>query len=118
MIGTPAGEGHALPVAMVSDMFRGAGFDVVELGTDLPTESFVEATLKAVPVTAIAVSVTNPAVLDRVPELTGALHAAVDAPVVLGGFAVDDEQHAHRLGADAYAADGPAAVSFATDLIG
>ncbi len=117
VIGTPAGEGHALPVAMVSDMFRGAGFEVIELGTDLPITDFVDAAVKAAPLTAVAVSVTNSAVLDGVSELTGALHAAVDAPVVIGGHAIRDQQHALQLGADSYAADGPAALSFATGLL-
>ena len=118
MIGTPPGEGHALPVAMVSDMLRGAGFEVVDLGTDLPVEEFVEAVKAAAPLTAIAVSVTNSASLGPAQRLVGELHKAVEAPVVLGGAAVDGKQHADKLGADAYADDGPGAVAYARGLIG
>ena len=116
VIGTPAGEGHALPVAMVSDMLRGAGFEVIDLGVDLPTDAFVEAATAASPLTAIAVSVTNPAIVDSVADLSAALKAELDVPIVVGGYAVEDEDHARRLGADAYAADGPAAVEFASSL--
>ena len=36
VIGTPPGEQHALPVAMVADVLRAARFDVVELGCYVP----------------------------------------------------------------------------------
>jgi 5-methyltetrahydrofolate--homocysteine methyltransferase len=118
VIGTPPGEAHALPVSMVADMFRGAGFDVVDLGADLPIESFVAAAVGGGPVTAIAVSVTTTTVLPMAQRLIGSLRAATDTPIVVGGSAILDEDQAAGLGADAFAADGPAAVEFALSLVG
>ncbi len=117
IIGTPPGEGHSIPVAMVADIFRGAGFSVVELGSDLPAESFVEAATAADGVTAIAVSVTNSAALDGIEALLAMLHDALDVPIVVGGRAIVDADHARALGADAYAANGSAAVEFVESLL-
>jgi MerR family transcriptional regulator, light-induced transcriptional regulator len=40
---TPPGERHGFGVAMISDIIRGRGFEVLELGPDLPLESLVRA---------------------------------------------------------------------------
>ena len=55
VLGTPPGERHSLAVSMVADLLKGAGFSVVDLGSDLPIECFVAALSKETPVTAIAV---------------------------------------------------------------
>jgi methanogenic corrinoid protein MtbC1 len=117
VIGTPAGEAHALPVAMVADMLRGAGFEVIDLGHDLPADSFAQAVVDAGPVTAVAVSITNPDALSEAKKLIASLRSAASTPIVVGGFAVDGDDHARRLGADAYAADGPAAVALAESFV-
>lgn len=43
VLGAVAGEEHALPGAILADLIRGAGFDVVDLGPNTPTDSFVDA---------------------------------------------------------------------------
>jgi excisionase family DNA binding protein len=118
VIGTPPGEAHGLPAAMVADMLRGAGFEVVDLGHDLPVEAFVEAVVGAAPVTAIAISIITSGALPVAERLIGALRDATDTPIVVGGGADSGPEHAARLGADAYAADGPAAVGYALALTG
>jgi excisionase family DNA binding protein len=116
VIGTPPGEAHGLPAAMVADMLRGAGFDVVDLGHDLPVEAFVEAVVAAAPVTAIAISIIASDALPVAERLIVALRDATDTPIVVGGGAVSGPEGAVRLGADAFAADGPAAVAYALAL--
>ena len=118
VIGTPPGEAHGLPAAMVADMLRGAGFDVVDLGHDLPVEAFVEAAVSAAPVTAIAISIMTSEALPVAERLIGALRDAADTPIVVGGGAVAGPEHAAGIGADAYAEDGPAAVGYALALTG
>ena len=118
VVGTPPGERHALPVAMVADLMRGSGFEVIDLGADLPVESFVEAVVDASPVTAVAVSVTNPASTAEAARLIAALRGATDVPIVIGGGAVTGEEQARRLGADAWAPDAPAAIAFVLDAKG
>jgi excisionase family DNA binding protein len=117
LLGAPPGERHALPVAMVADLLRGAGFEVTDLGVDIPVESFVEAASAENGLTAVAVSVTTPDVLGAAAALISALRVATAAPVVVGGGAIRDEDHARSLGADAWAGDAQAAIDFVTGLV-
>lgn len=117
VLGTPPGERHSLAVSMVADLLKGAGFGVIDLGSDLPIECFVAALSSEVPVTAIAVSVTNPATAASAADLIAAMREVSDVPVVIGGGGITDSVHAAALGADAWAEDGLAAVAFIESLI-
>jgi excisionase family DNA binding protein len=118
VMGTPPGERHSLAVSMVADLIRGAGFEVVDLGADLPVESFVEAVVDAAPVTAVAVSVTNPGSTADAARLVTAIRDATDVPIVIGGGAVEGDGQARRLGADAWAPDAAAAIAFVLEAAG
>ena len=59
VVGTPPGEFHGLPVAMLSDLLRSGGWEVMDLGCNLPSESFVRAAQGADRLTALGVSVTT-----------------------------------------------------------
>ncbi len=109
VIGTPPGERHSLSVAVVADLMRGAGWEVVELGVDLPIDEFVLAVEKSVPVSVIAVSVGSSENLSAARDLITALKDSVVGPVVIGGSAIDATVSA-SLGADGWASDGRAAV--------
>jgi excisionase family DNA binding protein len=110
VVGSVAGDHHALPTAILGDLLRGARFEVVDLGADTPTESFVEAATGADRLVAVALSVTAPAALGAVPPAVEAVRAALpDVPVLVGGGAVADADAATALGSDAWAA-GPADV--------
>lgn len=114
LVGTPPGERHALPATMVADMLRGAGFEVIDLGSDLPVADFAAAVSAALPVVAVGVSVTSPEALESVPDLLAAIReAGAGGAIVVGGGAVRDARHARDLGADGYAGDGRGAVEFA-----
>jgi len=109
VLGTPPGERHGLGVAIVADLLRGAGWEVIELGADIPIDEFVSAVSKAAPVAAVAISLSNTVVLDVATELIHAIKDAALVPVVVGGPAVTAET-AHDLGADGWASDGLTAV--------
>jgi len=115
VLGTPPGERHALAVAILANMLRTAGFEVVDLGADTPVDSFVEAALEMSPLV-VGVSVTIPAVLDAAAGVVTAVHDETGIPVLLGGPAIRDESHARQLGADGYASDGAAAVAWVSRL--
>ena len=117
VIGTPPGEHHALAVSMAADVIRGAGFDVIDLGADLPVEAFVEAVVAASPLMAVAVSVTGSGSLREAERLIAAVRDATDTPILIGGKAITGEEHAHRLGADAFAESGSAAADFVRSLL-
>ncbi len=99
LIGAVAGEHHAIPVALVADQLRGAGFSVIELGADTPASSFVSAT-KLAAAFCVLLSVTGPGHDDTVRETVRALRAETDAFVLVGGAAVPDETYALGLGSD------------------
>ncbi len=118
VIGTPAGELHALPTAMVADLLRGAGFAVLDLGSDLPPESFVVAAQDATRLVAAAVSVTSPGSLRPAKKLIALLHESLDdVPVLVGGNAVTSPEQAQSLGADGWAADAAGAVAAVESLL-
>ncbi|MEY4174665.1 MAG: hypothetical protein RI900_1830 [Actinomycetota bacterium] len=104
LIGTPPGERHSLPVAMLGDLLRGEGWEVSDLGADMPIDSFVRTAQGMPDLAAVGVSVTMPESLPAAAELLEALAAAVPgAYLVVGGAAVTDLEHALALGAEGWA---------------
>jgi excisionase family DNA binding protein len=113
VVAAPSGETHALPGAMLSDLLRGAGFEVVDLGADAPPTSIVEAAEHATRLVAVFIGVTSTGHDESVRAAVVALRAAgVQAPVLVGGAAIAHEDHAKDLGADAWTgSDGAAALA-------
>ena len=112
LLGAPAGERHGLPVAMLADIVRWAGFTAVDLGADVPTGSFVRAAMESGPLVAAVVTVTTSHNEACVRELVSCLHAAVPGlRVLVGGGAVSDESASVSLGGDGWAPDAPGAVA-------
>ena len=111
IVGAPAGELHALPCAIVSDLLRAAGFDVADLGANTPSESFMQAAEGATRLVAVLVGVTTRGRDREVRAIGRALRrAGVDAPVLVGGAAIPDEAAALALGANGWSGvDGAAA---------
>ena len=106
VLGTPAGERHGLPVAILADLMRQQGWDVSDLGADVPAESFVHAAITTPDVVAVGVSVTDPACLPAVVQTFAALRSSGTAVMlVVGGRAVQDEAHGLSLGAHVVAFD-------------
>jgi excisionase family DNA binding protein len=104
VVGSPSGDTHALPVAIAADVLRAAGWNVVDLGADLPVASFVHAaSAHADTLRVVAVSLTTLDDDRLVLRLVKALRRAVPGvAVVVGGAAVADAAHAARLGSDGY----------------
>lgn len=108
VLGAPAGEVHSLPVSMAADLVRQGGWDVSDLGVDLPVGSFVHGALETDDVVAVGLSVTMADSLVTAIGTLSALREAVHPGVVLivGGRAIRCDEHAAELGADGYAPDG------------
>lgn len=116
VIGGAPGERHALASAILRDVLRGAGFEVVDLGADTPAPSFAEAAAGASRLVAVLVGSTTSG-HDR--DVRAAVRAArsIGAPVLVGGAAVADARHAERLGADGWSGpDGRSAVAAVEQL--
>lgn len=118
VLGAPAHDQHGVPVAILTDLLRGRGFRVYDLGDDVPPASFVEVARQAERLLAVGIGATTRDNDEVIAETVAALHDAVDEPVVVGGQAITDEAHAARLGADGYARTGPDALRLFDELRG
>lgn len=118
IVTTPPGEHHALPSAIVADLLRGIGFDVIDLGADVPATSTADAARRAARLVAVVIGATGPGRDAAVRTTTRALRAAsIDAPILVGGAAVNDADHARRLGADAWSGRDGRSLIAAVELV-
>jgi methanogenic corrinoid protein MtbC1 len=112
VLAAPPGDLHALPVALAADLVRGAGFDVEDLGADLPLASLLDAAQRTQRLVAVGLAVTTAdnrrAVVEAVDGLKEVLGGV---PVLVGGGALPDQADAAALGADGWGRDGAALVN-------
>ncbi|HEY5155081.1 MAG TPA: B12-binding domain-containing protein, partial [Acidimicrobiales bacterium] len=101
VLATPPGDTHGLPVALMGDLLRARGFDVADLGADVPSDSLAataQTTTRLVAVGLCATVAGNETNLGRSIE---AVRAVTDVPVILGGGAMLGRQTSVlALGAD------------------
>ena len=117
IIGAPAGDQHSLPGAIVADLLRGEGFEVIDLGANTPDSSFAETAQDAARLVAVVIGVTAPGCDNAVQSIVQALRrSGSTVPVLIGGAAVNGADHALRLGADAWT--GPDGQSVITAVNG
>lgn len=105
LLGSPEGERHSLPIALLADLLRGEGWEVSDMGADMPLASFVSAAQGTTDLVAIGVSVTSAGCLESASQLLATLRKEIDGGIYLavGGLAVQDYDHALALGADGWA---------------
>ncbi|MCX7671339.1 MAG: corrinoid protein [Anaerolineae bacterium] len=118
VIGTVKGDLHDIGKNLVAMMLEGAGFEIVDLGTDVSPEKFVKAVLEQKPQIvgmSALLTTTMPAMGTTVKAL---LEAGVrdQVKVMIGGAPVTDA-FAKQIGADGYAPDASSAVRLAKSLI-
>jgi 5-methyltetrahydrofolate--homocysteine methyltransferase len=118
VIGTVQGDLHDIGKNLVSMMLEGAGFEVVDLGTDMPADMFIEAIVEnKADILALSALLTTTmpqqkTVIDRLNE-TGLRD---QVKVIVGGAPVT-EAYAQEIGANGYAPDAGSAASLATRLV-
>ena len=119
VLGAPAGEHHALPLALLADVVRGRGWDVSDLGADVPARSFARTAVAAERLRMVGVSISTPESLRAGEDTIAVLRRALNGvPILAGGHAVVDEAHARAIGADGWAPDGRAVVALLDSLPG
>ena len=116
IIGTVAGDLHDIGKNLVSMMIESAGFDMVDLGVDVPADTFVQAIKDNANVKLVACSglltTTMPALKEAVQTIKA---ACPDLKVIVGGAPVTPE-YAAEIGADGYAPDAGSAAVKAKEL--
>ena len=119
IIGTVAGDLHDIGKNLVAMMIESAGFEVIDLGVDVPAAKFVE-TYEANPDTKIIacsalLTTTMPALKDTVTAINAAAWRG-NVKVMVGGAPIT-QAFADEVGADAYTTDAASAAAKASELV-
>lgn len=104
IVTAPPGDRHSIPTALAADLIRARGFTVIDLGADVPVDALVRSASQADHLVAVSICASTAGNEDAIAEATAALRDAVEAPVVLGGGAIRDADHARSLGATVHSA--------------
>jgi 5-methyltetrahydrofolate--homocysteine methyltransferase len=118
VIGTVSGDLHDIGKNTVIAMLRSAGFEVHDLGIDVPVEVFVQK-VKEIKPHILAMSALLLSTMPMMKEVIDALNKESlrkNIKVLVGGRPVTPE-YAKMIGADAYAKDCVEAVKKAHDLM-
>ncbi len=118
IIGTVKGDLHDIGKSLVGMMLEGSGFEVVDLGKDVPPEKFVDAVKKEKP-DIVAMSALLTTTMRSMGHTVTALKEAglrESVKIMIGGAPVTVD-FAKLIGADAYAANAPAAAELAKRFI-
>ncbi len=118
VIGTVAGDIHDIGKTIVITLFQAAGFDVVDLGVDLPAEKFVEAVKEHKP-DVLGLSALMTMTMFEQMKVIEALKAAGirdEVKIMVGGGAITPD-FAQMIGADGYASNAPEAVEEAKKML-
>lgn len=118
VIGTVAGDLHDIGKNLVSVMLEGAGFTIIDLGTDVPAARFVEAVGEHKPniLAMSALLTTTMTNLKVVIDSLGEAGVRDEVKVLIGGAPVT-QTYAEQIGADGYAPDASRAVAAAKALV-
>jgi 5-methyltetrahydrofolate--homocysteine methyltransferase len=120
VIGTVKGDLHDIGKNLVSMVLEGAGFRIVDLGTDVEPERFVEAARdnEADIVAISALLTTSMAAMETAVGTVAEANAEsnLGVRIMVGGPPVTDD-FAARIGADGYGVDAPSAVELARGFL-
>jgi 5-methyltetrahydrofolate--homocysteine methyltransferase len=118
IIGTVAGDLHDIGKNLVVMMLRGKGFEVIDLGIDIPAERFVhEVKVKKPDILGLsALLTTTMPVIPKTIKLLKKEGLREHVKVMVGGGPLTRD-YARAVGADAYGASAQAAVEVAEQLI-
>jgi len=117
VLGTVKGDLHDIGKNLVRMMLTGGGLKVVDVGTDIAPDKFVE-TCKSENAKVCAMSALLTTTMPQMAEVVKALKdAGVSIKTIIGGAPVT-QAYADEIGADGYAADAASAVDVVKELIG
>ena len=111
VLGSVQGDLHDIGKNLVGIMLEGAGFDVVDLGTDVPPEKFIDAAMTedASVIGLSSLLTTTMDIMKGVVNLVGERNLSDQVKVIVGGAPLSEE-FAQSIGADSYGYDAANAV--------
>ena len=119
IIGTVAGDLHDIGKNLVAMMIESAGFEVIDLGVDVPVEKFLTAYEENPGTKIVACAALLTTTMPALQQTVAALNAASwrgDVKVMVGGAPITQE-FADKIGADAYTPDAASAAKKAKELV-
>lgn len=118
VVGTVKGDLHDIGKNIVSMMFRGAGFDVVDCGIDVPSGKFIDL-VKQENADILAMSSLLTTSMPFMGEVINLLtkENLIDSVRVMVGGAPVTKEFAQNIGAHGYAEDASSAVDRARELL-
>ena len=111
ILGTVAGDLHDIGKKLVGMMFESAGFEVIDLGVDVPIERFIEVVKENKDATIVALSALLTTTMPSLRDTVAALLKQPFRPrikIMVGGAPISQE-FADEIGADAYTEDAASA---------
>ena len=118
VVGTVKGDLHDIGKNLVAMMLEGTGFEIIDLGTDVPPAKFVQAVQEKRPqIVGLSALLTT-----TMPSMKATIEALKEAgirdqvKVMIGGAPVT-QKYADEIGADVYAPDASSAASRARALV-
>ena len=119
VIGTVKGDLHDIGKNLVGMMLEGSGFEVVDLGKDVPPEKFVDAVKAQKPdvVGMSALLTTTMRAMGHTITMLKEAGLRDSVKIMVGGAPVTPD-FAKQIGADAYASNAPAAADLAKKFVG
>ena len=117
VIGTIKGDLHDIGKNLVAMMLEGAGFEVVDLGTDVEPAKFIEEAKNGAQVIGLSALLTT-----TMNNMKSVIEAAEEAglkdavKIIIGGAPVTNE-YAQQIGADGFAPDASSTVRLVKELL-
>jgi methanogenic corrinoid protein MtbC1 len=116
VIGTVTGDLHDIGKNLVAMMIEGNGWEVVDLGTDVKPEKFVEA-VKSHPGSKVGLSALLTTTMVNMEKIVKEVKTQVPGTQVLIGGAPITHEFCQQIGADFYSRDPQGAVEYLNKLV-
>jgi len=116
-IGTTQGDLHDIGKNLVAMMLEGSGYEIVDLGVDVPAEKFIQAIREGANVVAMSALLTT-----TMTNMQTAIEAIKEAGlreqvrIIVGGAPIT-KSYADEIGADGYAEDASSAVRLVKEVL-
>ena len=119
IIGTVAGDLHDIGKNLVAMMIESAGFEIIDLGVDVPVEKFLSTYEENPDTKIIGCSALLTTTMPALEATVAAINAAPwrDKVKVMVGGAPITQAFADKIGADAYTTDAASAAKRAKELV-
>jgi methanogenic corrinoid protein MtbC1 len=111
VIGTVSGDLHDIGKNLVSMTIKGYGFEVIDLGVDVPTDKFLKA-IETYPGCFVGLSALLTTTMGNMEKSVKAIKEKYPDTKVLVGGAPVNQQFCTQIGADLYAKDPQGAATF------